>query len=127
MNPFDWLNSITYDKKNLIAEDPKLESQYNSFMVNRGLSYHHDTIMYANEMNRLYDTDKKMQYHFFLHGLSKKKRFAKWAKAESSDDVDFLSKTFGYSKQKSKDVLKILTDQQVKELRAAYAVGGRKK
>ena len=127
MNPFDWLNSINYDKKDLLAEDPKLESQYNSFMVNRGLSYFSDTIMYSNEMNRLYDADKKMQYHFFLHGLSKKKRFAKWAKAESSDDVDFLSKTFGYSKQRSKDILSILSTQQLSELKSAYTTGGRKK
>ena len=127
MNPFDWLNSINYDKKDLLAEDPKLESQYNSFMVNRGLSYFSDTIMYSNEMNRLYDADKKMQYHFFLHGLSKKKRFAKWAKAESSDDVDFLSKTFVYSKQRSKDILSILSTQQLSELKSAYTTGGRKK
>lgn len=126
MNPFDWLNSINHEKKDLLKEDPKLESQYNAFMVNRGLSYFIDTIMFANEMNTYYDTDKKMQYHFLLHGIPKKKRFAKWAKEEKSEDVDFISSSFQYSKQKSKEVLKTLSETQLQELKSLYVTGGRK-
>ena len=63
MNHFDYLNSINYSKEN-IMHDNLDEKAYNSFMVNRGLSYFNDTVIYANEMNRYAHIDSKLQYDF---------------------------------------------------------------
>jgi len=82
MTPFDFLNSIN-DTKIDLFKDPQAIKDYKAFMVNRGLSYFADTIMYANEMNRYYDLDNEMQFDFLLHSVPKKRRFSKWVKRRS--------------------------------------------
>ena len=52
MTPFDYLNAINQSKENLIVDELS-EKEYVPFVVNKGLSYFPDTILYANEMNRL--------------------------------------------------------------------------
>ena len=42
MNPFEYVNSINYTKKN-IMDSPEKEKGYNPFMINRSLSYFNDT------------------------------------------------------------------------------------
>ena len=48
----DWLNSINFNKENLIEEDPSEIKNYPPYIINRCLSGHLDCIMFANEMNK---------------------------------------------------------------------------
>lgn len=126
MNFFDFLNSINSTKVDLIKEDPLNEKDYNAFMINRGLSYFPDTLMFANEMNRFHGIDKKWQYAFYLNGVSKKKRFSKWAKKEKqSEDVELVMKALGYSQSKALSALSLLTEEQLKDIRSNFNQGGR--
>lgn len=116
-NPFDWINSFTQTKKDLIAEsdDPVLtEKQYNSYMVNKGLSYFIDTVMYANEMNRNHHIDSKLQNDYLLNTIRPKKRFAKWVKKVSEDDLEAVKDYFKYNDEKARQALSILSDDQLK-------------
>jgi hypothetical protein len=124
-NPFDWLNTINDSKTNLIKEDPDSEKGYLPFMVNRGLSYFPDTVMYANEMNRFAFLDKKLQYEFLLSSVSKRKRFSKWAKKESSAEVALVKKHYNVSEQKALEILKLLTPDQLKCIEKMHDKGGR--
>ena len=49
MNPFEFINDINFGKKNLFKDDDKniIERDYNSFIINRGLSYFVDTVLLA--------------------------------------------------------------------------------
>lgn len=126
MNFFDFLNAINDSKEDLIKKDTLNEKDYVPFMVNRGLSYFTDTIMYANEMNMHASTPKKWQFDFYLHGVKKKKRFAKWAKKDAStDDIKLVMKEYDYSAKRAQEALTLLTDHQLVELRAKYDTGGR--
>ena len=125
MNPFDFLNSICDTKKDLIKEDPMCEKEYAAFLVNRGLSYHYDTVMFANEMNRNHHLDKKMQYYFYLNVISKKKRFSKWHKAEKIEDVDLICSVYGYSKKKALEAIKTMSKDDIERVKEIYKVGGR--
>ena len=87
MNHFDYLNSINLTKSD-IMEDDIAEKAYNSFMINRGLSYFNDTVLMANEMNLYSHLDKKLQYHFLINIVRKRKRFSKWAKPETESDIE---------------------------------------
>lgn len=130
MNFFDFLNSINQTKQDLIKADPLNEKDYNAFMINRGLSYFHDTVMYANEMNQFADIPKQWQYAFYLHGVSKKKRFAKWSKKESFGDnhiVHIIAKEYNYSTSRALEVIDILTDEQKEALIRKYEYGGKSK
>lgn len=126
MNFFDFLNSINDNKKDLIKEDPLCEKDYVPFMVNRGLSYFADTVMYANEMNMHAAVEKKWQFHFYLHGVKRKKRFSKWAKKDSStEDINLIMKEYNYSSKRAQEALTLLTDEQLAELRSKYDTGGK--
>lgn len=126
-NPFDYVNSITYSKKNIIeeSENPELEEkEYNTFIVNKQLSYFIDTISYAQDMNIIYELDKKLQYDYLFYSIRKKKRFSKWGKIETSADLAFLMEYYKYNKEKAKSALSILSQDQIDELRKRSEQGG---
>ena len=129
-NPFDYTNSITQTKKNLIrdSENPELaEKQYSPFLTNRGLSYFPDTIMYANDMNMMPDLDHLLQYEYLLHSVRKNKRFSKWAKADKSDRLVNISQYYNCSLQKAKDISYVLTDEQYEKIKDMLSTGGTKR
>jgi len=126
VNHFDYLSSINDNKKNIMIDD-LAEKDYNSFMVNRGLSYFYDTALLANEMNQRAHVDSKMQYDFLRTVIRKKKRFSKWGKAEKLKDVDAIKQYYGYSREKAFQVLSLLTPDQLKHIHLKLSKGGRKR
>ena len=119
----DWLNSINFTKENLI-EDPDMISSYPPYIVNRCLSGHLDTVLFANEMNKYSNLDKDMQYSFFLYTLRKRKRFSPWLKKEQVDDLDLVKKHYGYSNEKAKVAVSLLTKTQIEQIRNKHDMGG---
>jgi hypothetical protein len=123
-NPFDYVNSILQNKKNLII-DEQTEKDYTPFLVNRSLSYHKDCIIYANEMNRRHFLDKKLQFNFLLNTIRSQKRpFAKWVKSEKSDDLECIKTVYGYSDTKAREALRLLSDEQIQQLKEKTLTGG---
>ena len=122
----DWLNSINTGKNNLIDEDIDLEKKYPSYIVNRCLSGHIDAVMFANEMNKHPNLSKKLQYDFFLNSLRKRKRYSPWLRKEQIENLELVKKYYGYSNEKSKQVLNILTREQLSFIRDRLETGGRK-
>ena len=125
MNPFEYLNAINNTKKNVMVDD-LTEKGYNAFMVNRSLSYFQDTVLLANEMNRYHHLDSKLQFSFLINSVRKKKRFAKWAKPTNPNNLEVVKEYYGYSNEKARQVLTILSDQQIEELKLKVYKGGRK-
>jgi hypothetical protein len=126
-SPFDYVNEILYGKKNLIV-DEATEKEYAPFLVNRALSYHYDCILYANEMNQRHHLDKKCQNSFLINTVRSRKRpFAKWVKSEKSEDLECIKKVFQYSDIKAKEVLRLLSDEQIQKLKEQTGIGGLRK
>lgn len=125
LSPFDFLNSINSTKKDLM-DDPDNEKKYVSFVINRSLSYFNDTVILANEMNRYHHLDSKLQYHFLLNITRKRKRFSKWAKPEVQKDIDVIKEYYGYSNDKARQVLSLLTPEQITTIRKKVNKGGSK-
>ena len=125
MNPFEFLNSINSTKKNLMDVDIDTEKSYNSFLVNRSLSYFPDTVLMSNEMNRLHHLDNKMQYDFLINIVRKKKRFSKWDKPDERADLECVKEYFGYSESKAKQAIVLLTESQIKTIKEKVSRGGR--
>jgi hypothetical protein len=127
MSPFDYVNAILQNKKPLIV-DELTEKEYQSFLVNRSLSYHKDCIMYANEMNRRHFLDKKLQFDFLLNTVRSQKRpFAKWAKAEKNDDLECIKQVYGFSDTKAREALRLLSNEQIQQLKEQTDIGGLRK
>jgi len=126
MSFFDFLNSINDNKKDLIKEDPLTEKDYIPFMINRGLSYFPDTIMFANEMNQHAGAPKNWQYDFYRIGVTKKKRFSKWHKRDqNSEELELVMKEYNYSSEKAAKALELLTEDQIGKLKEKYSIGGK--
>ena len=124
MNHFDYLKSITDSKEDIMVDD-LAEKDYNAFMVNRGLSYYNDTVIYANEMNKNSHIDSRLQFDFLKQIIRKRKRFSKWNKADKSADIEVIKEYYGYSRDKAYQVLSILTKDQLDIIRKKISKGGR--
>ena len=120
----DWLNSVNFTKENLIEEDPSVIKDYPPYIVNRCLSGHLDTVMFANEMNKFPNLDKDLQYNFFLNTLRKKKRFSPWLRKEKVTDLEIIKQYYGYSNEKALNALKILTPDQINFIKQRLDIGG---
>jgi hypothetical protein len=125
MSPFDFINAINTTKQNLF-EDPQADKDYSAFMVNRGLSYFPDTVLYANEMNRYPSLPKEWQFSFFLNTISKKKRFSKWAKKDNeTKSIQLVKEYYGYSTEKAKEALSVLSPEHLNMIEEKLYKGGK--
>lgn len=123
----DWLSSINQTKVNLIDEDPSLEKSYAPYIINRCMSGHIDCIMFANEMNMNHGLDKKLQYDFFINIVRKRKRFSPWIrKQEKIKEFEYVKSYYGYSNEKTEQILKILTQEQLNFIKNKFETGGTK-
>ena len=125
MNPFKFTDAINYTKEDIMIDDIT-EKAYNPFLINRSLSYFPDTVLAANEMNRNHHLDNRLQFDFFINIIRKRKRFSKWYKPETISDLDAVKKYYGYSNEKARQVLTLLTTEQINELKKKVYKGGRK-
>jgi hypothetical protein len=123
ISPFDFLNAINETKKDLIVDDWS-ERQYNPYIINKGLSYGPDTVIQSNEMNSRPHLDKKLQFLFLINTIRPRKRYNKWIKAEKVDAIEVIKEYYGYSTEKARQVLPILSDSQINYLKEQLQKGG---
>ena len=120
----DWLNSINLNKKNLLDDDPT--AKYPAYIVNRCMSGHLDTVLFANEMNKNPNLDLTMQYSFLLNSVRKRKRFSPWLRKDEIRDLDLVKRYYGYSNEKAKQALSILTKEQLSFIKSKFETGGKR-
>lgn len=119
MSVFDILKNIS-TSQSMMDWDKK---DYNQFVINKGLSYFVDTIMQVNEMNQRFSIDNHLHY-IYLHGtIRKRKRFSKWHKKTVSNDVDVIATYYKYNQNKAEEALKLLTPEQVSEIKSLLDSG----
>ena len=124
ITPFEFINAIHHTKENLIVDEWS-EKQYNSYIINKGLSYGADTVIPANEMNSRPNLDKILQFQFLINIIRSKKRFNKWIKAEKVDDLEVVKEYYGYSTDNAKQVLPLLNDSIIENMRKRITKGGK--
>ena len=120
MSPFEFIKSISSSKKDIMEN----EKDYNAFMINRGLSYFPDTVIYANEMNKFHHLDSRLQYSFLINIVRKRNRFSKWNKSIESDNISAIKEYYNYSNEKARDVLPLLSNESLKIIRGRINHGG---
>ena len=123
-NPFDFVKSVSYDKKDLMVDEVE-EKAYQPFLLNKSLSYHQDSIFLTNEMNVRHGADNRLQYMFFLNTLRKRQRFSQWSKPYISKKIDTVKQYYQISIREAKDYVNLLSDKQVRELKNRMKTGGK--
>ena len=121
----DYLNSINFSKDYLMDEDPGWEKNYPAYVINKCMSHHLDTIMFANEMNIHSHIDKRLQYDFLINIVRPRKRFSPWGKKNKVKHLDLVKKYYGYSSDKATQALEILTPTQLNYIKDKLNKGGK--
>jgi len=123
-----WLKSIQKTKEDLMDVDnePDKDSIVNSYapyVINHCLMGDPRTAILANEMNKLHnELDKEQQYHFLCDTIEKGfYPFRRWLRPEKIENLEIIQNHYCYSKEKAKQVLDILTDDQVNLLKKQYS------
>jgi len=124
----DYLNAINFTKQQLLdTDDLTWEKKYPPFVINKCLSMFYDCIAQVNEMNGFHFLDKKTQFHFLINSIRKRKRFGgKWLSSTKLKNLQYVKEYYGYSNEKAKEALNILTDKQIEEIKLSLFKGGRK-
>ena len=123
----EYLNAINHTKERLLdSEDEEWEKKYPPFIVNKCVYPFQDTIMLVNEINQLPHLDKKLQFDFLLNSVRSRRRFSPWLKASRIEDLEYVKEYYGYSNDKAKQALDILTDAQIATVKQKMRKGGMK-
>ena len=125
ISPFDFVNAIHHTKADMIVDDWS-EKQYNPWIINRGLTFSIDTVHPANEMNCRPHLDKSMQNMYLINTIRARKRFDKWIKIEDDAEVEMVKEYYGYSNDKARQALTILSEEQKKYIKEKLFKGGKK-
>ena len=123
ISPFDFVDAISYSKKNLIVDDWS-ERQYNPYVINKSLSFGSDTVIQANEMNSRPHIEKHLQFSFLINTVRARKRYNKWIKADKVENLELVKKYFNYNTEKAVQALKLLSPEQLQIIQNKMFTGG---
>jgi hypothetical protein len=70
--------------------------------------------------------DKKSQFDFYRFGVRKKKRYSPWLRKEEDNNIAVIKEVFGYSETKAREVLNIISPQDMDKLKKSLEKGGQK-
>ena len=126
MKPFDYISII-----NTKASKPDSFIGYDVFVTNRNFSNIPETLFYANQIN--VDVDPEMNFDFYYHLLSKKKRYGKWFKKPkeinaSAEALNIIMEYYMCSKDKALEIYEILECKNLlKDFIMQHEHGGKSK
>ena len=122
----DYLKSINKTKENLMDNDDELwVKKYPPFIINKCLAPFPDTVHLVNEMNVNHHLDSTLQYDFLLNSLRPRERYTPWLKAKKIKNLDYVKEYYGYSNEKAKVALDILSDEQIETIKNSLSKGGK--
>ena len=125
----EYLKAINESKQDLMnTNDKAWEKKYPAYIINRCLSMFWDTLPQANEMNGYHFISNKVQFQFLINSVRKKKRFGgRWLKQSKLKDLEYVKEYFGYSNEKAREALNILSTKQIEDIKLSLEKGGRTK
>lgn len=120
----DIIPAILTTKKNVLETEQDVKD-YKSFIINKALSYHIDCILYVNQMNMNHGLDSELQFQYYLNNIrSMKRKHQSWQKADNNKDLESVKEYYGFSNEKAKEALRILTDEQITLIKEKTNKGG---
>ena len=130
---WEWENNINSSKELIDINIPQ-EHKYNAWRTNSSLSNFRDAIFQSNEMNITHHLSSKMQYHYLFYSIRKQKRFGKKKTDEDKriekemkaeqELITLIQEHYKYSVVRTKEIIKILTNEQIDIIRKKQEKGG---
>lgn len=116
---YDYRNAITETKEELLrTNDPEVLKGFDPFMIRRCLAQSQDTLVAAQQMNKLHPVTPWMQWSYAFHSIKARKRYSPWAKKGPTDpDIKLISDYFYISMEKASEYLRFLPKEVLAEIR----------
>lgn len=111
---WDYVSAIAETKKDL-----EITKAYNTFMINRSLSFFMDTIFYANEMNIWWrNVDNQMHFDYLRNSIrAKRRRSGKWPKPNKDENLEAVMKFYGYGRREAFDALSVMDLEHIEMIK----------
>lgn len=125
---FDYIAELTEKKKIEGIYEETFNKEYSQFMVNRVFSCDQQLLFLANELNKQGFTNK-MHHDFLYHVIPKGKRWIKYSakKAKVEKELEYIMKYFGCNIQIAKSYYKLLSKDELKEIKDFFEKRGKVK
>src|SRR5699024_2062469 len=96
---FDFVDDLGHSKKYIYNDG--VEGHYKQFIINRAFGQYPDTVLIANEGNKMQGLTNEMHYDFLFNTIEKRKRYGKWARRnnESQDLIDYIKHKYTVSEE----------------------------
>ena len=85
MTLFDWLNELTFNKREWSSFSEDQRESFNSYMIHRYVSMYIGYVEIANVAQKLPLTEKEKIYNIYKTMLPKKKMFLKYVKKQNKN------------------------------------------
>ena len=92
MTLFDFLNEITFNKRDWSTFTEDQKESFNPYMIHRYVSMYYKYVDIANVAQKLPINEKEKIYNIYKTMLPKKKMFLKYVKKQSKNTYDDLLK-----------------------------------
>ena len=115
IKPFDILKSLS-KTKNIKWGDFE-EKTYVPYLINKGFSYHPDSLLYAEDKNQYPDLDPKLQHDYYFHAILPRARYAKWPKKQVIEDIEVIKKVFSCNDQRAGEYLNIVNEETLNKVK----------
>jgi len=123
-NPFRFVSDVQKDKKYIMLTEQD-EKEYNSFLTNRALSMHIDSILHTEIIGRYPDIPNKWAYDYYFHSLRQMKRpFQKWPKKVKDEDLEIIMEYYQISRVKAEYYQELLSNEQITKIKEDMEKGG---
>lgn len=90
MTLFDWLNEITFNKREWSSFSEDQRESFNSYMIHRYVSMYIGYVELANIAQKLPLNEKEKIYNIYKTMLPKKKMFLKYVKKQNKNTYEDL-------------------------------------
>lgn len=102
------------------GREVKNPENFDPWITNICYSLFPDTIYHANQMNLNSDLPKDFQLSYYINTIRASKRWRKWPKKIISEDIKLIQEIYGYSENKAKTALALLSKSQIEQLKKKY-------
>lgn len=124
---FDIVSAIGDSKRDYFRGETSdlAEKTYVPFLINKALSFHIDTILYANEMNQRGHLDNLLQHDYLINTVrSRRRRSSKWPKPSDDNDIKAVMEYYACNYNRARDFLTVLTKDQLAVIHDRTKKGG---
>jgi hypothetical protein len=111
LSPWDWIYIINF--KTYEGQPITTENGFSVYIILQHMSSFSDTIFISQTLNELSILPIELQFWFLYNSITKRKRFSKWIKRDSSPELKSIMSYYNCNIQRAAEYLDRLTKEEI--------------